>query len=82
MWTASIVCLWWSRWVLPPSPVCVYVASTFTDILISKKGSIVNPPFYLLFYVAIMSHGIEVEQCVLRKVIALVPSISSYQYVP
>lgn len=82
MWTASIVCLWWKRWVLPPSPVCVHVASTFTDILISKKGSIVNPPFSLLLFVAIMSHVLEVEQCVLRKAIALMPSISSYQYVP
>ena len=33
---SRLVYLWWSRWVPPPGPECVHVASTLTSLFITQ----------------------------------------------
>ena len=50
------VYLWWTRWVPPPGPVCVYVASTLTVLFISDSFLHVKLLYKVLKLAATITH--------------------------
>ena len=45
---STLMCLWWSRWVLPPGPECVHVASTLTVYLYTRFELLSIAKHYLI----------------------------------